>query len=129
LFHVQIKLIDFGSATISNPAESPPYHDLFFGTAAYASPEILLKKPYQAPPAEIWTLGVLLSYLLTGSSPFATEKDALEGRVALIEHTASIPSDLCLSLLQICLDPDPDERADIEEVRTHAWLIGALERK
>lgn len=52
---------------VENPNESRPYHTLFYGTTAYASSEILLKKPYQAPPAEVWTIGVLLSFLLTGS--------------------------------------------------------------
>ena len=82
-------MIDFGSAVICDPALPPHYHTLFFGTTAYAASEILLKKPYRSVPAEIWTLGVLLSYLLTGHSPFPTEEDAIEGRIVIRERSGS----------------------------------------
>ncbi|KAF8200829.1 kinase-like domain-containing protein [Pholiota molesta] len=83
--NLKIKLIDFGSATAVNPAEPRPQYKMFYGTAAYASSEILLKKSYQAPPAEVWTLGVLLSYLLAGISPFPTARDAVDGRIFISE--------------------------------------------
>jgi serine/threonine protein kinase len=100
---------------------------MFYGTTAYAAPEILQRKKYQAPPAEIWTLGVLLSYLLTGSSPFLSEKDAIQGRVLIRESIATKLSVDCLSLMQRCLEPDLSKRADIYEVRAHPWLRGALD--
>eukprot|EP00914_Ancora_sagittata_P000444 GHVO01001194.1.p1 GENE.GHVO01001194.1~~GHVO01001194.1.p1 ORF type:complete len:268 (-),score=17.85 GHVO01001194.1:150-953(-) len=83
--NLTVKLIDFGSATFSDPSGSRPYYNLFYGTTAYAASEILQKKVYQAAPAEVWTLGVLLSYLLTGSSPFPTVKDAVAGRIILTD--------------------------------------------
>ncbi|KAJ7497293.1 kinase-like domain-containing protein [Mycena latifolia] len=119
--HLKVKLIDFGSAVIENPNESRPYHTLFYGTTAYASPEILLKKPYQAPPAEVWTIGVLLSFLLTGSSPFPTVKDAIAGKIILTDCPKQL-SRVSIDLMSICLDPDPKTRATIREVRAHPWL-------
>ncbi|EGO25860.1 hypothetical protein SERLADRAFT_466583 [Serpula lacrymans var. lacrymans S7.9] len=119
---LKVKLIDFGSATIADVSEPRPYHKLFYGTTAYASSEVLQKKPYQAPPAEIWTLGVLMSYLLTGMSPFPTERDAIEGRIVLAEEPGSQLSHDCLHLMSRCLEPDPEKRADIKEVRGHRWL-------
>ncbi|TFY82802.1 hypothetical protein EWM64_g1208 [Hericium alpestre] len=76
---LNVKLVDFGSAVVVDPSEPRPFYTLFFGTTAYAASEVLQKKPYQAPPVEIWTLGVLLSYLLTGASPFPSERDAIAG--------------------------------------------------
>lgn len=119
----QVKLIDFGSATVVDPNEPRPYYKLFYGTTAYAAPEILLKKEYQAPPAEIWTLGVLLSYLLTGSSPFPTVKDATNGRIVLADIPDARLSRTAMSLMRRCLDPDPRTRATISEVREHRWLM------
>ncbi|KAJ7096325.1 kinase-like domain-containing protein [Mycena epipterygia] len=116
-----VKLIDFGSAVVENPNEARPYHTLFYGTTAYASPEILLKKPYQAPPAEVWTLGVLLSFLLTGSSPFPTVKDAIAGKIILTDCPQHL-SRASLDLMSMCLDPNPKTRATIEEVRAHVWF-------
>lgn len=87
----QIKLIDFGSATITNPNDPRPLSTEFFGTPHYAASEILRRKPYQAAPAEIRTSGVLLSYLLTGASPFANVWDAADGRIFLVEERCVLP--------------------------------------
>ncbi|KAI9572053.1 kinase-like domain-containing protein [Boletus coccyginus] len=123
----KVKLIDFGSATMADPVQPRPFYSLFFGTTAYAASEVLLKRPYQAPPAEIWTLGVLMSYLLTGMSPFPTERDAIEGHIILSEVPGRNLSNSCLHLMSRCLEPEPTLRADIEEVRSHPWLRGALD--
>ncbi|KAF8844722.1 kinase-like protein [Paxillus ammoniavirescens] len=123
----KVKLIDFGSATMVDPNQPRPFYNLFFGTTAYAASEVLLKRPYQAAPAEIWTIGVLMSYLLTGISPFPTEHDAIEGRIVLSELPGKSLSHSCLHLMSRCLEPDPSLRADIQEVRGHLWLKGALD--
>ena len=125
-------MIDFGSAIAADPDKPRPYYDLFFGTSAYAASEILRKLPYQAAPAEVWTLGILLSYLLTGSSPFASERDAIEGRITLTgaDHQSGreplVVSAAALDLMKRCLVPNPARRADIVEVRGHIWLDGTL---
>ncbi|KAG6845397.1 hypothetical protein H0H87_009744 [Tephrocybe sp. NHM501043] len=123
---LKVKLIDFGSAAVVDPAEPRPYYIQFYGTTAYASPEILLKKKYQAPPAEIWTLGVLLSYLLIGTSPFPTVKDAIKGRMVLSDKVTSRLSKASINLMRICLDPDPKTRATIGEVKAHWWFAQSL---
>jgi serine/threonine protein kinase len=110
-----------------DPAQPRPFYNLFFGTTAYAASEVLLKQSYQASPVEIWTLGVLMSYLLTGMSPFPTERDAIEGRIILSELPGRKLSNSCLRLMSRCLEPEPSLRADIEEVRSHPWLKGALD--
>ncbi|RXW21292.1 hypothetical protein EST38_g4550 [Candolleomyces aberdarensis] len=121
--NLKIKLIDFGSATIADPTKPRPEYDQFFGTAAYASSEILLKKKYKAAPAEVWTLGVLLSYLLAGVSPFPTIRDAIEGRIFLSETLGLKPPEGAMELMRRCLDPNPDTRITIEEIKTHPWFL------
>ncbi|KAG6812599.1 hypothetical protein H0H92_001950 [Tricholoma furcatifolium] len=121
---LKVKLIDFGSAAVVDPNEPRPYYTLFYGTTAYASPEILLKQPYQAPPAEIWTLGVLLSYLLTGTSPFPTVQDAINGRIVL-SNKAKV-SKAAISVMRRCLDPNPKTRATISQVKAHRWFSQLL---
>ena len=117
-----MKLIDFGSAVIEDVTKPRPFYGVFYGTTAYASSEVLRKRAYRAGPAEIWTLGVLLSYLLTGTSPFPTEGDAIKGRIQLKAGAEKRLSGGVLGLMRICLEPDPDRRATIEEVRNHRWL-------
>lgn len=43
---------------------------MFCGTPSYMGPEIVNKKEYTGPPADIWALGVLLYALLCGTFPF-----------------------------------------------------------
>ncbi|KAK7045589.1 hypothetical protein VNI00_007421 [Paramarasmius palmivorus] len=118
--YLKVKLIDFGSAIFVDPNEPRPYYTLFYGTTAYAASEILQKKSYQAAPAEVWTLGVLLSYLLTGTSPFPSLKDAAAGRM-ILPDCHRMPR-LAVNLMRLCLDPNPETRITIAEVRSHPWL-------
>ncbi|CAA7263166.1 unnamed protein product [Cyclocybe aegerita] len=120
--NLKVKLIDFGSATAVDPTQPRPYYTMFYGTAAYASSEILLKKDYQAAPAEIWTLGVLLSYLLAGISPFPTVRDAVDGKIFLSEKVVGKISEDAMDLMQKCLDANPETRATISQVKAHRWL-------
>lgn len=118
----QVKLIDFGSAIAVDPSLPRPTYKMFYGTAAYASSEILLKEEYKAAPAEIWTLGVLLSYLLAGISPFPNVRDAVDGRIFLAENVSGEISKEALDLMHRCLHPNPNKRATISQVKAHAWL-------
>ena len=123
----QVKLIDFGSVVVADPSKPRPFYEHFFGTTAYAASEILRKQPYQAAPAEVWTLGVLLSYLVTGSSPFPTVKYAIHGRMALDISAGLKLSEKCVDLMRRCLEPDPEKRASVTEVKAHPWLEDAFE--
>ncbi|KAF9452380.1 Pkinase-domain-containing protein [Macrolepiota fuliginosa MF-IS2] len=120
--NLKVKLIDFGSACAIDPTKPRPYYTQFFGTAAYASAEILLKKKYQAAPAEIWTLGVLLSYLLTGTSPFPSMRDAIEGKVTITDVPDTGLPEEAVDLMRRCLDPNPETRITIQQVKEHPWL-------
>jgi len=120
----QVKLIDFGSAIGVDPSLPRPTYQIFYGTAAYASSEILLKQEYKAAPAEIWTLGVLLSYLLAGISPFPNIRDAVDGRISLPVNVVGEISYEAMDLMRRCLNPNPRKRATISQVKAHPWLRG-----
>ena len=112
--YLQVKLVD--------PSEPRPCYTTFFGTTAYAASEVLLKKPYRAPPAEVWTLAILVSSSLTGASPFSTDHDAIAGRTSLGVHACVHVPESAEQLMLRCLDPNPERRANIHEVRAHPWL-------
>jgi serine/threonine protein kinase len=62
-----IKIIDFGFSTcIPNERKIK----MFCGTPSYMAPEIVNKKEYSGPPADVWALGVLLFALLHGCFPY-----------------------------------------------------------
>lgn len=115
-----VKLIDFGSAVISDPRKPAPYFNRFFGTMTFASAEILHGQQYRAPHAEVWSLGVLLSILLSGECPFSDPHAAKRGRIS--SRVRSTWSAEALDLLCGCVQVDPDRRATISQVRDHPWV-------
>lgn len=123
----KVKFIDFGSAVIRDVRKPPPTYTSFFGTVTFASPEILKNLPYTAPPAEVWTLGILLSFLVTGQSPFPTTEHAVHASMCE-PHESIVVSPACGDLMRKCLNPDPVRRYTIQQVREHPWLRGALDR-
>ncbi|EJU04019.1 Pkinase-domain-containing protein [Dacryopinax primogenitus] len=118
----RVKLIDFGSAAITDTRKAPPYHDRFFGTMNFASSEILQNKAYQAPPAEIWTLGILLHILVTGECPFSSTQAGIEGRISPPRKGVFMSRD-CEALVRGCLEVDVNKRLTIHEIQSHPWLM------
>jgi serine/threonine protein kinase len=122
-----VKIIDFGSAVISDPRKPAPYFDRFFGTMTFASSEILQGRQYRAPHAEVWSLGVLLSILLSGECPFSEPAAAVKGRIS--SRVKNSWSAEAYNLLCGCVQVDPERRATIAQVRDHPWVRRAWERK
>lgn len=69
--------------------------------------------------AEIWSLGILLTILVTGESLF---RDA----EAIKAYRASPPahkiSETCMDLIFRCLAFNPKDRWNCFKIRTHPWL-------
>ncbi|ORY96829.1 kinase-like domain-containing protein [Syncephalastrum racemosum] len=118
----RVKLIDFGSAVIlprHYGQNKPCYFGKFYGTVSFASPEILMCKPYRAEPAEVWALGVLMYTILFGEVPFTDPRAAITGRFA----QPKIPvSSKCLHLLSCMLERHPERRPTIHQIQMHPWL-------
>jgi serine/threonine protein kinase len=66
----QVKVIDFGIATVGGPASADQGSVL--GTAAYAAPELALGQPTHAA-ADLYGLGCVLYQALSGQPPFSGE--------------------------------------------------------
>ena len=85
---LDLRIADFGAAvevgpsgTVSTPA----------GTPGYMAPENLMELPYGAA-ADMWSLGVLLFTLLSGTSPFeAADTDGPMGLAALEYKVQAAP--------------------------------------
>jgi len=65
--HNQIKLSDFGFATIFRSRGVERLLDKKCGTLPYVAPEVLTR-PYKATPADIWSCGIVLLALLGGGT-------------------------------------------------------------
>jgi len=62
-----IKLIDFGLGNLYNYGETLK---TACGSPCYAAPEMLLRKEYHGLNTDIWSSGVVLFVMVTGTLPF-----------------------------------------------------------
>ncbi|MFT7818490.1 hormonally up-regulated neu tumor-associated kinase [Arapaima gigas] len=121
-----IKLIDFG---LSNCAGILGYSDPFStqcGSPAYAAPELLSRKKY-GPKVDVWSIGVNMYAMLTGTLPFTVEPfnlRALHQKMVDKEMNPLPPelSSAAVNLLKNLLEPDPNKRPNIHQVMSDSWL-------
>ncbi|MCI4393789.1 hypothetical protein PGIGA_G00161630 [Pangasianodon gigas] len=72
---LEVKLIDFGCGEL---LKDTPYTE-YAGTRRYFPPEWIVEKEYNAEPATVWSLGVLLYSLLHGEEPFFGAQEIVDG--------------------------------------------------
>lgn len=110
------KLTDFGFATTAKESTAQ------VGTRAYMSPELLQRLPSTCAKSDIWGLGVLLHFMLTGYRPRylgAVRKVQIRGKFRL--------SPIVKVLLARLLAVEQERRPTAEEVLACAWLRQELE--
>ncbi|XP_077590324.1 serine/threonine-protein kinase pim-3-like [Stigmatopora nigra] len=110
----RVRLIDFGCSCFVN---EEPYRE-YAGTLRYAPPEYVFKRPYKAGPATVWQLGALLFELLDGTERFDTLMFLFKGLTL-----NRVLSQDCKDFLWICLTSDMDQRATLEQMQWHPWLL------
>jgi serine/threonine protein kinase len=121
-----IRLIDFGLSS-SNPNLLSTY----CGTFGYASPECINCQQYKGSSADMWSLGVVLFFMISGKIPWM-DSNLKRVRDKIMNVKYSIPeeaSDLCADLISHLLVKEPSERFTAEEVKKHQWLINSFENK
>merc|ERR1712232_327359 len=96
------------------------------GTPAYAAPEVF-KQAYTAL-VDVWSFGVILYCLLSGSLPFdgATAKDVVKSvrkaRYSLEGSTWESVSDSAKDLIRGLLVKDPQARLNSAQALGHKWI-------
>lgn len=123
-----LKLSDFGLSKIN-------HFEKFYtqvGTFLYIAPEILANNSYNEK-CDIWSLGILLYVLISGSLPVSKTIKNSENHELLLKYYEENDIDYngevwnkisveCFDLIKSLLKHDPNERPSAAEILNHQWF-------
>jgi serine/threonine-protein kinase NIM1 len=119
----EVKVGDFGFST---SAAADAALNTFCGSPPYAAPELFKDEFYLGPCVDIWALGILLYFMVTGVMPFRAEtvgklkKSILDGMYFMPDFL----TDSCKYLIRKILQLIPNDRLTIEQIKNSKWLQG-----
>lgn len=130
----KLKLIDFGMACMTT--DSYAVRSSAIGTPAYQAPEIICAHGEATSASDIWSLGVVLFIMLSGTFPFNPNNgdDRLRRQIQAgnfnfnpheWKHISSNAKDLVSRMLTV----DIEKRITIAEILVHPWLSQQQEKK
>jgi len=117
---IKIKLVDFGLSCFVQINE---YADTYVGSPYYAAPEVLERKKYNPFLADVWSLGVIMYTMVTGSFPFSLDPReycyVLDMRFPK-EDTKNLSKDFKRLIKAIFVKAD--KRINLTGIEQYAWI-------
>ncbi|KAM5533884.1 hypothetical protein V8D89_012424 [Ganoderma adspersum] len=119
----EIKLADFGLATTAKVSDA-----FGCGSAYYMAPECIGKEydysPYNTEACDIWSLGIILTNLISGRNPWSLALTDDESYLTYLAYPNYLRDILAISedaqkILRHTLNPDPVGRWTLQELRQH----------
>ena len=133
-----LKVMDFGLSKVLGPNERVSDG---YGTLTYVAPEVLTRKPYNKH-VDVWSLGVIVYYTLSGTFPFddpTNDEEAIAKKTVFSElkypHKSwPTRSSSAKDFINRSMIKDLEKRAKISELVNHAWfqecdLIEGIKKK
>ncbi len=121
-----IKIMDFGLSKVLGPQER--VND-GFGTLSFVAPEVLIRQPYNKQ-IDIWSMGIILYYMLTSCLPFDDDNDSEEVIAKMIVfNECEFPDKLfkdrskeVKDIIGQCLIKNPEKRITVDNYLIHPWI-------
>ncbi|XP_040584178.1 sperm motility kinase Z-like isoform X2 [Mesocricetus auratus] len=114
-------IIDFGLGARFRPGQKL---ERLCGAFQFIPPEVFLGIPYDGPKVDIWSLGILLYYMVTGIVPFGGATLS-ELREKVLKGRYDIPYQLSKelrSLISLMLKMNARQRPMVRDLMSHPWL-------
>jgi Ca2+-binding EF-hand superfamily protein len=126
-----LKIMDFGLSKILGPQEKVADG---FGTLSFVAPEVLVRKPYNKE-VDIWSIGITLYYILTGTLPFDDTEDNEEviakkivfSKLEFYDKKWKKISDTCMNYVEKTLIKEPEKRWTSKQLLNHEWFKKLIE--
>ncbi|XP_026226091.1 serine/threonine-protein kinase Chk1 [Anabas testudineus] len=122
-----LKLSDFGLATMFRFKGRERLLSRLCGTLPYVAPELLSQTEYKAQPADIWACGIVLTAMLAGELPWDQPTDSCQEYSDWLQKKTYLPpwkkiQPTPLSLLSKLLVASPDARITITDLQKDRWF-------
>lgn len=122
---MRLKLIDFGFAVELDSSAGKKLIEVYNSSPAYSPLEILMRRPHDES-VDIFSLGVCLYYMLTGSFPFCdSETTTFEELCQNVQaNLLEFPNELSSSVQDLIarMLAKRKDRIRLEEIMAHPWI-------
>ena len=124
----EIKLIDFGLGKIYKYKNKIIKLKTHCGSPFYASPEMIKGDKYYGNISDIWSLGVILYFMLFEELPFYDSdlvrlyRKILDGKYKMPKDKINLVGKDAVDLIKKILEKEPDKRIKINEIMEHKWF-------
>uniref|UniRef100_A0A6Q2XRE7 Serine/threonine-protein kinase CHK1 n=1 Tax=Esox lucius TaxID=8010 RepID=A0A6Q2XRE7_ESOLU len=122
-----LKLSDFGLATMFRHRGRERHLTRLCGTLPYVAPELLSQSEFCAQPADIWACGIVLTAMLAGELPWDQPSESCQEYSDWLQKKTYLSpwkkiTHSPLSLLAKLLQPVPEDRLTISGLKTDRWF-------
>ncbi|XP_041863657.1 serine/threonine-protein kinase Chk1 [Melanotaenia boesemani] len=122
-----LKLTDFGMATMFRFKGRERLLNRLCGTLPYVAPELLSQTEYRAQPVDIWACGIVLTAMLAGELPWDQPTESCQEYSDWLEKKTYLPpwkkiQPVPLGLLSKLMLASPDARITIPDIQKDRWF-------
>uniref|UniRef100_A0A667YSC7 Serine/threonine-protein kinase CHK1 n=1 Tax=Myripristis murdjan TaxID=586833 RepID=A0A667YSC7_9TELE len=117
-----LKLSDFGLATMFRHKGRERLLNRLCGTLPYVAPELLGQTEFKAQPADVWACGIVLTAMLAGELPWDQPTDSCQEYSDWLQKKTYLPpwkkiQPAPLSLLSKLLLASPEARITVSDIK------------
>ncbi|XP_021324451.1 serine/threonine-protein kinase Chk1 isoform X1 [Danio rerio] len=122
-----LKISDFGLATMFRHRGRERALNRLCGTLPYVAPELMSRSSFNAQPADTWACGIVLTAMLAGELPWDQPSENCQEYLDWLERKTYLTpwkkiDAVPLSLLSKILLHNPEDRFTIPEIKKHRWF-------
>ncbi|XP_015275455.1 PREDICTED: serine/threonine-protein kinase Chk1 [Gekko japonicus] len=128
-----LKISDFGLATVFKYNGRERLLNKVCGTVPYIAPEVLKRKDFHAEPVDVWSCGIVLTAMLAGELPWDQPSDTCQEYCDWKEKKTYLSpwkkiDSLPLALLLKILTESPTSRLTIADIKKDRWYTKPLKK-